>query len=102
MYLKTAPGPKLHVFDHRPEFIRKLGKSWVYLPIKNVLLKDIDHLGRGMDPDGFGQCRKQIVDKQRKSRNVVQVSVADNNVAYRRSLLFRACHCKAARIERDR
>src|SRR5688572_28360555 len=97
MYLKTASGPKFHVLEHRPEFISKLGKSRVYLPIKNMFLKDLDHFRRGMDPDGLGQCRKQIVDKQWKPRNVVQVSMADNNIAGRRLLIYRACHRKVVR-----
>jgi hypothetical protein len=56
-----------------------------------------------MDPDGRGQCRKkQIVDEQRKSRNVVPGGrglITTSRIDARCASETR--HCEGAGVERD-
>ncbi len=61
--LKLTPSFKFAILDDGTMLVRKFGKPGIYRPIEDVPLEYLDHLTRCVNPYGFSERRKQVVDK---------------------------------------
>ena len=65
----------------------QLRKSWINVVIKDVTFQQIDNFLRGVDTNWLLELGKEIIDKDRKTRNVIHVRVGNDNVPNRAALL---------------
>ena len=99
--LESVTLDKWAIFHYLPMTILEFGETRIYRPIKNVALKYLDHFRSGMDPYGFGQLGKLVINEQRQPRDVVKVRVGYHDILYRRPLSRGNRHGKTSRVYCD-
>ena len=87
--------PKLYarvegdIFHDVALLVTEFGKTRVDRPIKDIALKQVNDLLRGMNANWFFEHAEKVVDEDRQTRNMIHVRVRDNDVTYDAALRIR-------------
>jgi hypothetical protein len=99
LYVELITGVKGLVPKHWSIIVRKLGKSRVDGPIKNMLLKRLDHRAFGVDGYGLGQYCEEVIEKKRKPGDMVEVGVCQHDISDLPLLLRARRHRQTACVD---
>ena len=79
-HLKFFAHSKRNIFHDVAVTVFQLRKPWIHVVIKDVSFQQIDYFLRGVDTNWFLELGKEIIDKDRKTGNVIHVRVGNDDV----------------------